>query len=190
MIFESHVLVLFVVGIIEIIVLFLWWQKRITASSVLGLSSALYLLSVIIIKFPLYSGLHMTTVPTMQWELFETMRFYIAWKDISVVFFQILGRALIYIPAGFLIFAWLRKMPFLGFVGAIIFPVLIEFLRFSRNMMMWEQTGFSWGQHFILDNIFFGVMGSIFGFLLYFAVEYFCRQDFPRAIFHFFKKSH
>ncbi len=57
-------------------------------------------------------------------------------------------------------------------------------------MMMWEQTGFSWGQHFILDNIFFGVMGSIFGFLLYFAVEYFCRQDFPRTIFYFFKKSH
>ncbi len=130
MIFESHVLVLFVVGIIEIIVLFLWWQKRITASSVLGLSSALYLLSIIIIKFPLYNGLHMTTAPTMQWELFETMRFYIAWKDISVVFFQILGRAVIYIPAGFLIFAWLRKIPFLGFVGAILFPVLIEFLRF------------------------------------------------------------
>ena len=52
MIFESHVLVLLVVGIIEIIVLFLWWQKRITASSVLGLSSALYLFAVIIIKFP------------------------------------------------------------------------------------------------------------------------------------------
>lgn len=190
MIFESHVLVLLVVGIIEIIVLFLWWQKRITASSVLGLSSALYLLSVIIIKFPLYNGLHMTTAPTMQWELFETMRFYLAWNDISVVFFQILGRALIYIPAGFLVFAWLQKSPLLAFVGAILFPILIEFLRFSRNMMMWEQTGFSWGQHFILDNIFFGVMGSIFGFLLYFAVEYFCRQDFPRTIFHFFKKSH
>ncbi len=130
MIFESHVLVLLVVGIIEIIVLFLWWQKRITASSVLGLSSALYLFAVIIIKFPLYNSLQPTASPAIQWELFETMRFYLAWNDISVVFFQILGRALIYIPAGFLVFAWLQKSPLLAFVGAIIFPVLIEFLRF------------------------------------------------------------
>ena len=128
--------------------------------------SLLYCIFLLIIKFPLYKYWYSTREPIMDLQLFGAIQFYWSWDDVFVKYWATFGRSLIYVPAWFFFAYFLSNKQWIACVMSMFLPLFVELISWALNIWLWNSYGQSLGKSLILDNVVFGILWTLIGFVM------------------------